>query len=108
MSLFPDLRLVLHIGDVVNRNKRLRVLAVDKGHQALVLAFIDDGDDLVVALQIVCADGFVDRGAAVQLVDDELPQCFLFFGDDADAAFLVVVENEMIQNNAVEIRAQNA
>ena len=73
MSFLPDLRLVLHIGDVVNRNKRLRVLAVDEGHQALVFAFVDDGDDLVVALQIVCADGFIDRGAAVQFVDDELP-----------------------------------
>ena len=96
MSLFPDLRLVLHIGDVIDRNKRLWVLAVDEGHQPLVFAFVDDGDDLVVALQIVCADGFVDRGAAVQLVDDELPQRFLFFFFDADAALLVVVENEMI------------
>lgn len=87
MSFLPDLRLVLHIGDVVNRNKRLRVLAVDEGHQPLVLAFIDDGDDLVMFLQIVCADGFVDRGAAVQLVDDELPQHFLFFG----VLFLAVI-----------------
>ena len=58
-------------------------------------------------LQIVCANGLVDRGAAVQLVDDELPQRFLFFGDDADAALLVVVENEMIQNHAVEICAED-
>ena len=92
MSFLPDLRLVLHIGDVVNRNKRLRVLAVDEGHQPLVLAFIDDGDDLVMFLQIVCANGLVDRGAAVQFVDDELPQRLLLFGDDADAALFVVVE----------------
>ena len=61
----------------------------------------------VVLLQVVCTDGLVDRGAAVQLIDDELAQRFLLFGDDADAALLVVVENEMVQNDAVEIRAED-
>ena len=73
----------------------------------MVFALVDNGDDLVVLLQVVRADGLVDRGAAVQLVDDELPQRFFLFGDDADAALLVVVKNEMIQNDAVEIRAEN-
>ena len=58
--------------------------------------------------QVVGADGFVDRGAAVQVVDDELAERFLLFGDDADAALFVVVKNEMVQNNAVEIRAEDA
>ena len=78
-----------------------------KIHQFLIFAVIDDGDDFTVLFKIVRADGFVDRGAAVQIVNDEPAKFFFFFGDDADTALSVVVENEAIQNHAVEIRAEN-
>ena len=96
MSFLPDLRLVLHIGDVVNRNKRLWVLAVDEVHQLLIFAFVHDGNDLVVLFQIVCTDGLVHGRTAVQVMKDELTQRLLFFGDDADAAFDAVIKDDTI------------
>ena len=40
-------------------------------------------------LKVVCTDGLIDRRAAVQVIDDELPEFFLFLGDDTDAALLL-------------------
>ena len=58
--------------------------------------------------QVVRADGLVDGRAAVQVVDDELPERLLLLGDDADTALAAVVEDEIIQNDSVEIGAENA
>ena len=58
--------------------------------------------------EVIGADRFVDRGAAVQVVDDEPAEFLLLLGDDADAALFVVVKDEMVQNDAVKIRAEDA
>ena len=44
----------------------------------------------------------------MQVVDNEVPQRFLFFGDDADAPLDVVVKDKMIQHQTVEIGSQYA
>ena len=51
--------------------------------------------------------GLIDRRAAVQVVDDKLPERFLFLGDDADAALFVAVKDEIIQNDTAKVRAEN-
>ena len=98
----------MHVGDVIDGDEGFGVFAVDEVHELLVFAFVDDGDDLVVFFEVIGADRFVDRGAAVQVVDDEPAERLLLLGDDADAALFVVVKDEMVQNDAVEIRAEDA
>ena len=44
----------------------------------------------------------------MQIVDDELPQCFFLLGNDAHPALDAVVEDEMIQHDAVEVSTKNA
>ena len=44
----------------------------------------------------------------MQVVDDELPQRLFLLGNDAHPALDAVVEDEMIQHNAVEVSTKNA
>ena len=89
------LGLIVHTGHIINRDKGLGVLAVDEVHQLLILAFVHDGNDLVVLFKVVCADSLVHGGTAVQVVDDELPQRFFFFGNNTHPALDAVIEDEM-------------
>lgn len=98
----------MHTGYIINRDKGLGVLAVDEVHQLLILVFVHDGNDLVVLFKVVCTDGLVHGGTAVQVVDDELPQRLFLLGNDAHPALDAVVEDEMIQHDAVEVGAKNA
>ena len=102
-----DLGLILHAGHIVNGNKSLGVFPVDKVHQLLIFALVHDGNDLVVLFQIVCTDGLVHGRTAVQVMEDELTQRLLFFGDDADAAFDAVIKDEMVQHDAVEVSTED-
>ena len=58
--------------------------------------------------KVIRADGLVDRRAAVQILNDELAERFFLLRDDTDAALFIVVEDEVIQNDAVKVRAENA
>ena len=89
----------MHTGHIINRNKGLWVLAVDKVHQLLILVFVHDGNDLVVLFKVVCTDGLVHGGTAVQVIDDELPQRLLLLGNDAHPALDAVIEDEMVQHD---------
>ena len=106
-KIFLLLRLIPHIRHIINRDKRFRVLLVYKLHQLLIFTFIYDGDDLTAFFHIISSDGFIDRGSAVQVVDDKLPQLLFLLRDDADTPLDVMIKNKMIQNNSVKIRSQN-
>ena len=56
--------------------------------------------------RIVGTDGFIDGSAAVQVIDDKMPQLFLFFSDNADPPFYIVVKDKMVQDDAVKISSQ--
>ena len=58
--------------------------------------------------KVIRTNSLIDRRAAVQVVDDKLPEFFFLLGDDADAALFVVVENKVVQNNAVKIGTEDA
>ena len=66
----------MHVRHVIDGDKCLRVFAVDKRHQLLILTFIDNGDNLIVLFKVIRADSLIDRRAAVQVVDDKLPEFF--------------------------------
>ena len=53
------------------------------------------------------SDGLIDRGSAVQVMNNKLPQLLFLLRDNADAPFDVMIKNKMIQNNSVKIRSQN-
>ena len=106
-KIFLFLRLIPHIRYIINRDKRFRVLLVYKLHQLLIFTFIYDGDDLTAFFHVIGSDGFVDRCAAVQVVNDKLPQLLFLLRDNADAPFDVMIKNKMIQNDSVKIRSQN-
>ena len=106
-KIFLFLRLIPHIRYIINRNKRFRVLLVYKLHQLLIFTFIYDGDDLTAFFHVVSSDGLIDRGSAVQVMNDKLPQLLFLFRDDADTPLDIIVKNKMIQNDSVKIRSQN-
>ena len=106
--LSSDFGLILHTGYIIDGDKRLRVLAVDKAHQLLIFAFIHDGDDLVMLFKVICANGLVYCSAAVQIVDDKLTERLFLFCDNADAALFIIVEDEIIQNDSVKVCAKDA
>ena len=106
-KIFLFLRLIPHIRYIINRDKRFRVLLVYKLHQLLIFTFIYDGDDLTAFFHVIGSDGFVDRCAAVQVVNDKLPQLLFLLRDNSDAPFDVMIKNKMIQNDSVKIRSQN-
>ena len=104
---FLFLRLISHIRHIINRNKSFRVLLVYKLHQLLIFTFIYNGYDLMAFFHFIGSDGFIDRGSAVQVMNNKLPQLLLLLRDNADAPFDVMIKNKMIQNNSVKIRSQN-
>ena len=77
----------------------------DITHQFLIFCFINDRDDLVSFLHIICPGGFIDSCSAVQIMDDKIPEFFFFLGDNAHTSLNIVVKDKMIQDNAVEISA---
>ena len=64
--------------------------------------FVDNGDDLPAFSHIVRSDRLVDRSPAVKVMEDEIPQLFLLFRDDADPSLDVLPKNEIIQDHPVE------
>ena len=50
----------------------------------------------------------VDGGTAVQLLQDEFPDDFVLFRDDADPALEVLIKDEVVQDNTGQIRSENA
>ena len=104
---FLFLRLIPHIRHIINRNKSFRVLLVYKLHQLLIFTFIYNGYDLMAFFHFIGSDGFIDRGSAVQVMNNKLPQLLFLLRDNADAPFDVMIKNKMIQNNSVKIRSQN-
>ena len=57
--------------------------------------------------KVICTDGLVHGGTAVQVVDDELPQRLLLLGNDAHPALDAVIEDEMIQHDTIEVGTKN-
>ena len=53
------------------------------------------------------SDGLIDRGSAVQVMNNKLPQLLFLLRDNADAPLDIMIKNKMIQNNSVKIRSQN-
>ena len=100
--------LIAHIRNGVDRDERLRILAVHKIHQLLVFGLVHNGNDLAALFHIVGSEGFVHRCPAVQIVQDKMAQLLLLFGNNADAALDVVVKNKVIQHDTVKIGAQYA
>ena len=99
--------LVFHIGNIINGNESFGVQFVNEIHQFLIFGFVYNGNDLIAFLHIVGTVCFIDRGTAVEFVDNKLPEFFLFPGDDTYPALDVVVKNKMVQNDAVEISSQD-
>ena len=82
------------------------VFTIDIIHQFLVLRFVYNSNDLIALFHIVGADRLIDRSAAVQVINDKIAQLFLFFSDNADPPFYIVVKDKMVQNDAVKIGSQ--
>ena len=97
------LRPVPDIRNLIYRDKRLWITGTDMVHERLVFALIDDRDDLVVLLKIVSTGGFIDRGPAVQVVDDELAEFLFLFSDNADTPLDVLIENKVVEDDPVHI-----
>lgn len=89
-KIFLFLRLIPHIRYIINRNKRFRVLLVYKLHQLLIFTFIYDGDDLTAFFHVIGSDGLIDRGSAVQVMNDKLPQLLFLFRDDAERRLILL------------------
>ena len=100
--------LIAHVRYIVDGDEGQRVFPADVVHQLLVFIFVDNGDDLVVSFHIISTDGLVDRGTAVQILNNKAAKRLFLFCDDADAPFYIMVEDEVIQNDAVKVRAENA
>lgn len=58
-------------------------------HQGYILVFINNGDDLPPWLAVIGSDGFINRGAAVEMMQDKLPDFFLPLGNDAHPLFML-------------------
>ena len=99
--------LITHNRNVVYGDKCQRIFLVDKVHKFLIFCLINDRDDLVSFLHILCPGGFIDSGSAVQIMDDKIPEFFFFLGDNAHTSFNIMVKDKMIQDNAVEISAED-
>ena len=100
--------MIAHIRDIVDGDEGQRVFPGDVVHQLLVFAFVDNGDDLIVLFHIIRADGLIDRGTAVQILYNKAAKRLFLFGDDADASFYIMAEDEVIQDDTVKVRAENA
>ena len=55
---------------------------------------VDDHNDFLDGGVVVCADGIVDSGAAVQIGEDELADLIQLGREDADTALDVVAEDD--------------
>ena len=64
---------------------------------------IHDRNDLIVFLKIIRTDRFIDRCAAVQIVNNELAEFFLFLRDNADTSLDILVKNKVIEDESVHM-----
>ena len=69
-SLFGNLGLVADLVDGVDGQECLGVISADVIHQLAVLMLVHDGDDLLADGAVVCADGIINGGAAVEGVEE--------------------------------------
>ena len=76
-------------------------------HQGYILVFINNGDDLPPWLAVIGSDGFINRGAAVEMMQDKLPDFFLPLGNDSPPLFNVKAKDDMVQHDSVEIGAKD-
>ena len=76
-------------------------------HQGYILVFINNGDDLPPWLAVIGSDGFINRGAAVEMMQNKLPDFFLPLGNDSHPLFYVKAKDEMVQHDSVEIGAKD-
>ena len=58
---------------------------------------------LVVFLKIVSTGGFIDRGPAMQVVDDELAEFFFLLVIMQTRLFDVLIENKVVEDDPVHM-----
>lgn len=75
--------------------------------QLLILALVQNSDDLAAGTVVVSAMGLVDGTAGIQIVQDELLELVLMLGNDADALALDKAEDEMVEDDAGQIGADD-
>ena len=80
----------------------------DVVHQFFVFLIVHDGDDFPADDVVVRADGIIQGCAAVEIVQDELCDLVHLRGEDADAALEVQTEDEVVDDHAAEIGADDA
>ena len=97
--IFLRLRAINNLIYRINSDKCLPVRFHQVTHQFAVLMLVHDSNDLPVWLEIICPDGLIDGRAAMQLLDDKLPDLFLLFGQNADPPLHFGAKNEMIQHH---------
>ena len=71
--------LIAHVRYIVDGDEGQRVFPADVVHQLLVFIFVDNGDDLVVSFHIISTDGLVDRGTAVQILNNKAAKRLFLF-----------------------------
>ena len=99
---------VSHVGHIVYRDKCIRVGPDYEIHELLILMFINYGDDLHTLFACVGTCAFVESGPAVEIIYNEVLQLVhMFFRHDADAAFDLLAEDEMIQQKPAEVGAED-
>ena len=97
------LRPVPDIRNLIHRDKCLRITGTDIVHECLILTLVHDRNDLIVLLKIVSTDRFIDRCAAVQIVNNDLAEFFLFLRDNADTSLDILSKNKVIEDDSVHI-----
>ena len=70
------LRPVPDIRNFIHRDKCPRITGTDIVHECLILTLVHDRNDLIVFLKIIRTDRFIDRCAAVQIVNNELAEFY--------------------------------
>ena len=91
---------------VIHRHERLRIDFHHEIHQSTELMLRHDRDDLRVLLEIVGADRLIERRTA-DLADDELPDLLaVVLRHDADALLDRLTEDEVVEDDPVEVGAE--
>ena len=75
------------------------------GHELLVLRLIYDSDDLIMLLHAIGTEGLIDGSTTFQLVEDVVTNLLLLGRNDTDAALHIVIEDVVIHDKTIEIRA---
>ena len=98
----------MHLMHRVDGHERIGIHLFQVAHEISVFLLIYNGDDLTEGVARVGPDGFHQRCAALQGVENVIQNLGFFLGYDADALLGIDAEDEMIHHDAVEIGAQYA